>query len=433
MKKKTYLITKMLIIALCLTVIMSEKVCAASKPKVPKVTTEAYTSKKNISISWKKIKKASGYEVYMKEKGERYKKVKTTKATSYKRKNVKSDKTYFFKVRAYKNINGKKIYGNFSTVKKVKVAFRPKDPDIISVESLKSGIKIEWKEVSHAKGYEVYVKENNGNYIKAGTTSGTSYTKTNITPGFKYSFKIRAYNQYGRTVYGNYSAEKSIQIPSYQPKTPEIISVQRLQTGIEVKWNAVAYAKGYEVYVKENSGSYVKAGQISGTNYMKTDISPGSRYSFKVRAFNQYGQTVYSNYSSEKSIQIPSYVYLTDVLDPFGGTAWYREDERNTFWMGGMPYSHGIRVSKSGSILYNLNGDYQRIKFTFGGLFAEFDAKVVLYGDDVLIGEAEYQALDLPKTYEFQINKCNKLEIYVDCAYRGNQRIVGLGEIQLYY
>ena len=46
MKKKTYLITKMLIIALCLTVIMSEKVCAASKPKVPKVTTEAYTSKK---------------------------------------------------------------------------------------------------------------------------------------------------------------------------------------------------------------------------------------------------------------------------------------------------------------------------------------------------------------------------------------------------
>ena len=32
-----------------------------------------------------------------------------------------SGKTYYIKVRAYKTVNGKKYYGNWSTVKKVKV------------------------------------------------------------------------------------------------------------------------------------------------------------------------------------------------------------------------------------------------------------------------------------------------------------------------
>jgi hypothetical protein len=36
-------------------------------------------------------------------------------------KKLKSKKTYYVKARAYKVVNGKKIYGNWSKIKKVKV------------------------------------------------------------------------------------------------------------------------------------------------------------------------------------------------------------------------------------------------------------------------------------------------------------------------
>ena len=42
-------------------------------------------------------------------------------STSKTIKKLKSGKTYYFKARAYKTVNGQKVYTNYSTVKKVKI------------------------------------------------------------------------------------------------------------------------------------------------------------------------------------------------------------------------------------------------------------------------------------------------------------------------
>ena len=75
--------------------------------------------------SWKKQKNATGYEIYRstKKKG-KYKKIATIKKVSkasYTNKKLKKGKTYYYKVRAYKTQSGKKVYGTFSTIKKVKI------------------------------------------------------------------------------------------------------------------------------------------------------------------------------------------------------------------------------------------------------------------------------------------------------------------------
>ena len=54
----------------------------------------------------------------------KYKRVKTvTKGStvSYTKTKLKKNKKYTFKVRAYKTVNGKRVYSNFSTVKSVKL------------------------------------------------------------------------------------------------------------------------------------------------------------------------------------------------------------------------------------------------------------------------------------------------------------------------
>lgn len=92
------------------------------KPKKPTVTVKS--AKKAAKISWKKISGADGYVIYRStKKNSGYKKVKTiTKGstTSYTNKSLKSKKTYYYKVRTYKKVNGVTIYSSYSTPKKVK-------------------------------------------------------------------------------------------------------------------------------------------------------------------------------------------------------------------------------------------------------------------------------------------------------------------------
>ena len=80
-------------------------------------------SKKKITLTWKNVAGENGYEIARStKKGKGYKVVKTAKV------NVKSTKikttrgkTFYYKVRAYKVVNGKKVYGQWSTPVKYKL------------------------------------------------------------------------------------------------------------------------------------------------------------------------------------------------------------------------------------------------------------------------------------------------------------------------
>ncbi|MCI9063924.1 MAG: fibronectin type III domain-containing protein, partial [Clostridia bacterium] len=90
-------------------------------PKISKITAK----NKKATIKWKKIHGSTGYEIYMstRKKGT-YKKVTTIKkasTVSYTKSNLIKGKTYYFKIRAYKTVNNKKIYSSYSAVKSIKI------------------------------------------------------------------------------------------------------------------------------------------------------------------------------------------------------------------------------------------------------------------------------------------------------------------------
>ena len=94
----------------------------ATKTAAPSINVTA--GKKQAKITWKKVAGSTGYEVYMStSKNGSYKKIKTatSKSTSYSKTKLTKGKKYFFKVKAYSKINGKKVYSNWSTVKSVKI------------------------------------------------------------------------------------------------------------------------------------------------------------------------------------------------------------------------------------------------------------------------------------------------------------------------
>lgn len=100
----------------------SEKLKATTTPLTPNITVKS-SSRKTARLTWKNCStRATGYKVYMAtSKNGTYKLVKTTTAKSFTKYYLRSGKTYYFKVRAYRTVDGKNIYGDYSTIKSIRV------------------------------------------------------------------------------------------------------------------------------------------------------------------------------------------------------------------------------------------------------------------------------------------------------------------------
>lgn len=94
-------------------------------PKKVTINTAKNTGKSAATVTWKKDSSVSGYEIFRStKKSSGYKKVKTISKNStvkFKDTTLKKGKTYYYKVRSYKTVNGNKVYGAYSSVKSVKV------------------------------------------------------------------------------------------------------------------------------------------------------------------------------------------------------------------------------------------------------------------------------------------------------------------------
>ena len=185
-----------------------------SKPTV-KVSSNSYNSNK---LSWNKVTGSSGYEVLRAtSKTGTYKSVKTITSgstVSYTDKSLATGTTYYYKVRAYRTVDKKKVYSSYSSVVSAKPVL--KTPSV----KLTSGSKkatIKWEKISGASGYEVYrATSKSGKYSKIKTitkNSTVSYVNSSLTKNKTYYYKVRAYTMVnGKKVWGTYSTVKSYKL-----------------------------------------------------------------------------------------------------------------------------------------------------------------------------------------------------------------------------
>ncbi len=105
----------------------SSRSAAVTVTPVPKKTkilslTQTHTG---VTVTWSKIKKSSGYEIYRRDNLKKtYKKVKTilgNKKFTWSNRKLQTGKTYYYKIVVYKKVSGKKVYGKYSKVKKIKI------------------------------------------------------------------------------------------------------------------------------------------------------------------------------------------------------------------------------------------------------------------------------------------------------------------------
>ena len=177
-----------------------------SAPKLSKLT----ASNNSITVTWKKVFGANGYQVYRKIDADKWIFVKTTKGTSYKDTKVKAGYKYTYIVKAYRTVNGKKTYSSYN-----KKGLSGKLNTTVSLKTKNNTVSVNWKKTNGASGYYIYrATSKRGKYSKIKTiTSGKTlkYTDKKVKKGKTYYYKVVPFRKIsGKAVKGAGSVVKSI-------------------------------------------------------------------------------------------------------------------------------------------------------------------------------------------------------------------------------
>lgn len=194
------------------TPLLSQTAITVEAASVGKVTglTSKTLSNSEIKLSWKKVSGASGYSVCMRKNGQ-YPQIADVKGGStltYTVKNLPNATRENFKVRAYKTVKGKKVYGAYSN--NWNTATNPQPAKGLKVSSVSyNSVKLSWTKIG-CTNYRVFQLKN-GQWKEIAKTTGTSYTVKNLSQKTTYKFKIRACKTDDKKAnhYGKYSAEVS--------------------------------------------------------------------------------------------------------------------------------------------------------------------------------------------------------------------------------
>ena len=163
-----------------------------------------------ITFKWSAVSNADGYQVYRKVNSGKWKSVKTTTGLVYKDRDTKAGYKYSYTVKAYKFIDGKKVYSGYD-----KKGLSGKLNTTVSLKTKNNTVSVSWKKTNGASGYYIYrATSKKGKYSKIKTiTSGKTlkYIDKKVKSGKSYYYKVIPFRKInGKAVKGAYSKIKSI-------------------------------------------------------------------------------------------------------------------------------------------------------------------------------------------------------------------------------
>ena len=181
----------------------------------PAAITSASAGYGSVKLTWKKVEGVSGYRIYRSASlNGTYSLVKTISSDStvtYTNKSLTCGTRYYYKIRAYRTIEGNNYFSDYTSVVNAKPI--PAQASVTLKKTASTKVKVSWKKVSGASGYRIYRSTSkNGTYKKVKSiTNGSKLTWTNTKLKKKktYYYKVRAYRKVdSKNIYGAYSAVK---------------------------------------------------------------------------------------------------------------------------------------------------------------------------------------------------------------------------------
>ena len=180
-------------------------------------------------------------------------------------------------------------------------------PSKASMKSVKIGESdqpaIEWTTVKDADCYDLYRKAYDGSWkLIAEDLDEPYFDDATAVAGIKYCYRVVAKRYVNGTAYESKPCGyKSVTMPLSKPS----IKVSSASKYNYLSWKKVSKATGYKIYRRVYGTSMWKLVKTTkNLAYVDYNVGKGTTYQYKVRAYRTtYGNTVYSSYSSSKSVK----------------------------------------------------------------------------------------------------------------------------------
>lgn len=260
-----------------------------TKPAAPDVTATFASGK--VTVKWNAVSGASKYALYRREYGSSWSSwtaVSTSlTGTSYTDGSVAVGKVYQYRMKAY---NG--TWSDYSASAEVKVISKPASP-VFTVAYEDGSMHVVWNAVSGAKKYALYRScYKNGAWtswtIVNTRLTGTSYTDTAVEEGYRYQYRMKAYNG----LWSDYSANVNVYSVSVPLEAPSVAAAAG-SGQITVVWGTVEGGVKYALYrAAYENGQWGKWSALnttikgSITSYMDKNVQSGVKYQYRMKVFN---------------------------------------------------------------------------------------------------------------------------------------------------
>ncbi|MBQ8029351.1 MAG: fibronectin type III domain-containing protein [Clostridia bacterium] len=254
------------------------------KPAVPAVTNlKATVDVTSAKLSWSKVSTASGYYVqqYKSKKWSTIKTIKSNKTVSLTVSKLTPNKTYKFRVLAYK--------GSYKSAASSTLSVTPQvyAPTSFKASSIKAeSLKLSWTASSNGEGYRVeqYI---DGAWTQIAETAETSLTVKELSAGTTYKFRVSAY----KGSYVSSYASKDVTTLCAQVEGLKVTSVvtaaKASSQRVTLSWKETPAAAGYTVYYAESTASSWKTYKtLADTEVTVSNLSLNKDYKFAVAAYH---------------------------------------------------------------------------------------------------------------------------------------------------
>jgi len=273
-----------------------------SVPNAPSNLTLTTISSEQINLNWQdNSDNENGFKIERKIEGGTYSEIQIVgpNINTFSDTGLTPDTKYYYRVRAF-NSFGHSNYSNEVTATTLPLGTAPNAPSNLNAQvSSCNEVNLTWNDNSdNENGFRIERKEGSGTFVIIATVGvdSNSYIDTTVEENKTYTYKIFAFNEYGE----NSSNEKTVTTPpcGTTPNAPSDLTLEVLSSDeIKVKFTDNSDNEdGFKIERKELGGVYVEIKTLSAniTEFID-NVNQNTTYYYRVRAFNSYGFSPYSN------------------------------------------------------------------------------------------------------------------------------------------
>jgi len=316
-----------------------------SIPSGPKDLVANVDAEGMVALTWRDTSKfESGFRVEWKglnQLSSEWKEVGSTKANEKTFIDARklNEGVYVYRVRAF-NETAFSDYSNEATVVVLEA------PSELRVVVNGKVVKLAWKDNSNLEeGFRIRRNDGISGWVEVGKVGYNKTEFSDIVPESEkgYSYRVVAFN-------GNFDSQQLQVNDIFVMRAPSNLSVQLVSPlAIRIAWaDDSQFENGYVVERKTNEGAWTEVYRTAknGSEYVDTKVSEEVLYAYRVAAFNNTGN---SEYSEEASISIlePPYDVKAELL---------AGNKAKISWKSNFKLAEGFKVERKGP-----NGYWERI------------------------------------------------------------------------